>query len=212
MSNAGRFEEDLVILAADKDIESAMDGLLSRTFALGIHPLTTKLFRHPERDPGCYLRSHEFLRAAAPCFAHALVIFDRQGCGRDVKPRSQLEKEVENNLSRNGWDNRAAAIVLDPHLEVWVWSDSPEVDMCLGWHRSTPQLRQWLEDQGIWPASVMKPPDPKGAFESALRYVRKPRSSSIFAQLAKRVSVQRCSDLAFVKLKELLRAWFPQTP
>jgi hypothetical protein len=31
-------------------------------------------------------------------------------------------------LFTSGWENRAAAVVLDPELEIWVWSDSPEVE------------------------------------------------------------------------------------
>ena len=48
--------KDLVILAADKDMEHAPSGLLARPRALGIRPIAFDVFVHPEHDPGCALR------------------------------------------------------------------------------------------------------------------------------------------------------------
>jgi hypothetical protein len=44
--------------------------------------------------------------------------------------------------------------------------------------------------------------------EAALRHLRRPRSSSIYAQLAERVGLERCMDPAFIRLKEVLQSWF----
>ena len=44
--------------------------------------------------------------------------------------------------------------------------------------------------------------------EKILRMKSKPRSSSIYLALAKRVSLQRCQDPAFLKLKTTLASWF----
>jgi hypothetical protein len=49
---------------------------------------------------------------------------------------------------------------------------------------------------------------PKEALEKALYAARKPRSSAIYQSLAEMVSLARCSDRAFIKLKETLRKWF----
>jgi hypothetical protein len=54
----------------------------------------------------------------------------------------------------------------------------------------------------------MKPFDPKLAVEQVLRQAGKPRSSAIYEQLARRVSLQRCTDPAFVKFTTVLQKWF----
>ena len=55
--------KDLVILAADKDLEFALRGMLSRPEALGIRPVeaNTDIFVEPEHDPACALRGVDFL-------------------------------------------------------------------------------------------------------------------------------------------------------
>jgi len=138
-------------------------------------------------------------------------MFDREGCGKDLKPRLDLEAEVEARLQRSGWDNRASAIVLDPELECWVWSGSPKVDRALGWIGRTPTLRAWLLERGFVKEDAIKPSRPKEAMEAALREVRQPRSSAIYEDLATNVSLQRCTDPAFTKLRTTRQAWFPRT-
>ena len=54
-----------------------------------------------------------------------------------------------------------------------------------------------------------KPVRPKEAAEAALRKVRRPRSSNIYRKLAEVVSLQLCTDPAFLKLKSILQNWFP---
>lgn len=137
-------------------------------------------------------------------------MFDRDGCGRHGQTRQQLEAEVEKNLRSAAWGDRAACIVIDPELENWVWSDSPHVDSVLGWEGREPALRGWLQAQGYWNAGSPKPDRPKEAVEEALRNVRKPRSSALYQELAESVSLERCSDPAFLRLKTLLAKWFPQ--
>ncbi|MCP4250106.1 MAG: hypothetical protein GY778_23945 [bacterium] len=141
-----------------------------------------------------------------------MVLFDRVGSGGEKLTPQDLQRQVERNLAATGWGERAATIVLDPELEVWVWSDSPEVDRCLGWHGRQPALRDWLHEQGMWPPDLTKPPDPKQATEQALRQVRKPRSSAVYERLATKVSLRRCSDPAFLRLRQQLVEWFPFLP
>ncbi|BCV20947.1 hypothetical protein hamaS1_10160 [Moorella sp. Hama-1] len=139
---------------------------------------------------------------------YALIVFDRMGCGREAMNRRDIEKVVENNLVSGGWDNRAAAVVIDPELEVWVWSNSPEVANTLGWPSDMPDLKDWLKTKGYWTDNSIKPSDPKLAFEQVLYQTRKPRSSAIYEQLGRRVSFQRCTDPAFGKFKRTLQRWF----
>jgi hypothetical protein len=71
-------------------------------------------------------------------------------------------------------------------------------------------LRAWLESEQLWPVAAQKPTDPKVAVERSLRELRRPRSSSIYRDLAGNVSLDRCTDGAFLRLRALLQMWFPE--
>ncbi|MFQ5645828.1 MAG: hypothetical protein ACE5GM_02770 [bacterium] len=201
---------DLVVLVADKNMEAAIQGVLSRPEALGIKPVQATVYVHPHRDPGCFLRGSEFLRPMVNRYSYGLLMFDRVGSGKEDKySKEKLESIAGEKLSQSGWGDRSAVVVLDPELEIWVWSDSPEVEHCLGWKRQKLPLRQWLNNQGIWSNDRIKPEDPKAAIEKALHKVRKPRSSAIYKLLADRVGFSHCTDPAFEKLKNTLSKWFP---
>lgn len=203
--------KDLVILAADKNIEQALTGLLRRTESLRIRSVTADIFVHPERDPACARRGVEFLDRPEffKQYQYGLLIFDYEGSGReDMSPQS-LQDEINSEFARSKWGERARAIVPVPEVEAWVWGDSPHVDEVTGWKNRQPNLRRWLRDNGWVREGEEKPARPKEAFEAALRVARKPRSSSLYLQIAQRVSLARCQDTAFLELKDILRSWFP---
>ncbi len=64
----------------------------------------------------------------------------------------------------------------------------------------------WLQEESV------KPARPKEAFKDALNEARKPRSASLYEQIAKKVSLRRCKDEAFQELKGILSQWFPAIP
>lgn len=201
--------KDLVILAADKDTEFAVRGLLSRHHSLGISKPDYDLYVHSKHDPGCLIGSPDFLRIFVNSHHRALVIFDREGCGKENLSREEIERDVENRLTANGWDDRCSVIVLDPEVEIWVWSDSPHVDRILGWENRQPSLNEWMTNQGHIRPGDIKPSRPKEVFLQALRMSEIPKSSGLFQQLAKSVSLDGCIDPSFQKLRTLLRGWFP---
>ena len=203
---------DLVVLVADRDMEFAVKGLLSKPQRLGIHPVTSDIYVYPNRDSGCLLKCDSFLQLFVNSHAFAVVLFDRHGCGREAACREEIENEVEIRLSISGWARRSVAIVLDPELEVWVWSDSPHVESLMGWSGKSPDLRTWLIQKGFTDARYAKPNQPKKAVEQALRVANKARSSSLYNQLAQQVSLERCVDPSFSKLKATLKLWFPVQP
>ncbi len=199
--------KDLLCLVADKDMEAAMAGLLGRPQALGIRRITCEVVVHPRRDPGVYRKGVEFVRSLATQYQHGLLLLDAdwEGAPKD------LQAELDRALAQVGLDNWGRAIVIVPELEVWVWSDSPHVDNALGWSGRQPSLRSWLEQHGLWSGGDRKPSEPKRAIERVLWEVRKPRSSAIYRSLAATVSLERCQDPAFGKLRDTLRKWFGET-
>lgn len=207
MNDAGA-RKDLVILAADKNMEFTLRGLLGRPESLGTRKIDFDVFVHPAKDPGCRDDAHTFLRAFSSKYHHGLVMLDREGSGRESRSRADLEREIEEKLSQNGWGDRAAAIVLDPELEIWVWSDSPVVEEALGWPIDGVSLRDALSLAGLLEKGAAKPADPKGAMEFALRKTGFARSSSIYRAIAQRVSLKRCEDPALHKLRATLQQRF----
>ena len=201
---------DLVILAADKDMEHAVLGLLSRPPALGIRAISYDVFVHPEHDPGCALRGVTFLSNFAEQYRHGLLLFDHEGSGRESASVRELRESLNEEFANSAWGDRAKAIVLDPELEAWVWSDSPHVDDVTGWRRRQPGLRRWLVEAGWTAEPVGKPARPKEAFQSALRVARTARSSSLYRRLAESVSVERCTDSSFQEFKNILQYWFSE--
>jgi len=205
-------KNDLLVLVADADMQATLQGVLSRCPALGIREPTSDIRRHPQRDSGCRAAGVEYLRPFMNQYEHALLLLDREGCGQEGRPADDIERELKEDLASSGWKDRASVIVLVPELEVWIWSDSPQVDEVLGWSGRTPSLRGWLENQGFWPTGQQKPNRPKEALERVLRDVQKPRSSAIYYELARRVGFQRCADPAFKKLTTTLQTWFSLQP
>lgn len=201
-------KNDLVIIVADKNMEAAINGILSRNKSLGIRQISHTIFPHYHRDPGCRLESHRLLESSTPKFQYAIVMFDREGCGAENIPREELENNVEVNLASSGWKGRSIALVLDPELEVWVWKNSPHVATAMGWEGKNPDLYAWLKENGYINEGEKVPNHPKEAMEAALRVVHKPRSSSIYLQLAKNVGLKNCTNPAFIKLKKTLQEWF----
>ena len=122
-------------------------------------------------------------------------------------PREQLEALIESRLSTH-WAGCAAAVVIDPELESWVWADSPHVAQAIGWPGDMSSLRTQLRKEGLLVEGRAKPTDPKTALDRALRLSGKRRSSSLFQALAARVSLQGCVDPAFLKLRGTLQRWF----
>jgi hypothetical protein len=50
---------------------------------------------------------------------------------------------------------------------------------------------------------------PERALLAALRHVKKQPSAALFAALAAKASLSRCTDPTFLKLKVILQRWFP---
>ncbi len=203
------FRLDLVVLVADKDAAMAFRGLSPRHQSLGIRPVRFTVQQITGRDAATFRTGPEVARAYLRDAAHALVVLDRHGSGRDDHSPADIANDVRRRLAANGWDDRASCLVLDPELEQWVWSDSPHVAEALGWRGDLVVLRQRLEKEGAWAPGQAKPFDPKRAMQLALSWRSIAWSASIHGQLAEKVSLRRYKEPSMLALKELLQSWFP---
>jgi hypothetical protein len=198
---------DLIVLCADKKIENTIIGLFGRPASLRIRQISYDIKVHSGRDPGCFHHAHNFLRPLRLQYDHALVIFDREWSGAPSQSAEALEEATDIRL-RTDWGDKGASVVISPELEAWVWSDSPHVESELGWPPHLGNLRQWLEGKHLWDAGSAKPSDPKKAVQTATREARTPWTSAICKSLATKVSLDRCSDRSFQKLRSILENWF----
>lgn len=200
--------KDLIVLAADGSMKLALEEVLRRYHSLGIREISYEIIQHLNHDPGVLQSGYLLLQAQSRNYLHALAVCDRHGCGREDLPREQLEAMIEDSLSKH-WVDRAAAVVIDPELENWLWTDSPHVAKEIGWPDGMAALREWLLNEGFLAQGRSKPNAPKAALEKALRLTAKRRSSALYQTLASKVSLRQCIDPAFLKLSETLRGWFP---
>ena len=199
---------DLVVLAADKNIQFALKGALLRSKALGIRSITFELLVHPGRDGGARSSGSDVLRSQRRQSGHALLILDFEGCGAKV---GQTALEVEAQLDVElalVWQDKAKAIVIDPELETWIWGSDNALQAALGW--PLPQsIRAWLTQQGHAVGSNGKPDQPKDAFEALVPVHKLPRSSALYESITSKISLESCQDEVFQRLKHTLRRWFP---
>lgn len=201
---------NLIAVVADADMEWTLRTLLNKRQAdLSIRPIESQVVRDPGRDAGVFRQAHNLLRLYLNQADYALVMLEREGSGVKADfSAKEMEDDIEDRLMRNGWRTsagtpRAAAIVLDPELEIWVWSQSPHVARALG--LTTEQVKTVLAK---FPLSENgKPQRPKEAMLAALRVGRKPHSSRICQELAQTVSLQS-DERAFAKLRHTLQTWF----
>jgi len=213
------FIQDLIVLVADGNMEAVVKSLVQRHQALGTQPMRVEVIKAAgTNDPGCIHNCAGYLHGYLQTHQFALVMLDFAGCGQEHQTPGQIEKRIRDALLQDGWSStaqdeqgplpRAEAIVINPELENWVWTSSPHLPQVLGWPTDT-DFRLWLDSQQLWAQGLPKPPDPKMALEKVLRHLRKPRSSSIYKNIAEKVSFKHCSDASFQRFCGILKRWFP---
>ncbi len=205
----------LLFLVADKDMEHALKGFFGRDgwwrsagcSPFPIDPRRDIAVAAGQHDPGLYTRAHELLAPFGGRYERAVVMLDAAWDGSPGAPA--IREQVDAHLAAAGWpEERRLALVIDPEVDAWLWSDSPHAARALGWPDAR-ALRRALEDHGWVAGDEPKPARPKVAAEWALRRARMPWSSAMFERVAAQVSVRRCRDPALGELLAALRAWFP---
>jgi hypothetical protein len=201
--------KDLVVLVADLDTRLTLEALLPRSGHLGCERISFQVITHPHRDSGVFQEAHEVLRAQSRMFRYAIAICDHHGCGQEALTRTDVEFRIERNLRANGWEDRAAAVVIEPELEAWIWGDWSALVKCSGWTGGPGNLRNWLQVQNLRRAGEAKPNPPKEALKRMLRQTNKRSSGALFSEIARTADSTSCIDQAFIKLRSTLQGWFP---
>jgi hypothetical protein len=200
--------KDLVLLVADKNTHFALKGALGRPEALEIRPIEFEFRAHPGRDGGVRRTGPEVLALERRRFKHGLLVLDFEGSGTELSNAQALEAELDSRLAAQ-WQNAAKAIVIQPELDVWVWGADNAVEAAIGWPAGE-GIRGWLSNHKFVFEANGKPARPKEALEAALRVPDLPRSSALCQRIAERISLRRCADEAFIRLRKQLVKWFPQ--
>ena len=200
--------KDLVLLVADKNAHFALKGALARPEALGIAPIEFEFRVHPGRDGGVRKTGSDALAREHRRFKHALLVLDFEGCGSDLPNAEALEMQLDLRLKAI-WQSAAKSVVIEPEVDVWIWGSDNAVEEVIEW-RSGKRLREWLRDEGYTFDENDKPTRPKEAIEAAMKVAGTPRSSALYQRIAEKISLSRCADSAFLRLRNQLREWFPR--
>ncbi len=197
--------KDLVLLVADKNMQFALQGALSRPLALGIRPISYEFRSHMGRDGGVRTTGASVLAGEAVRFHHALMLLDIQGCGQENDPAG-LEHELDRQLHLV-WDERGKAIVIEPEVDVWLWGADNALREAVQWPEHGP-IRDWLQGKGFEFNAEGKPMRPKEALDAMRPVHKQPRSSALYEKITRRISLKNCTDAAFVRLRTQLATWF----
>ena len=203
---------ELIILVADGTMRAVFQAFFERQFhhtlacsAFDFCPRTDIVHDPLNTDGGVHRRCHEILRPYLKTHRRALVVLDQQFGGD--RPADEVRRDIEHLLNANGWADRAAAVVIEPELEVLLWQDNPNVERAL--RHQGGSLRQLLALDGRWPNGAAKPTDPKGVIQALIRGNRAGPPMVVYSQIARAVTTQGCVDPAFHRVRDSLRAWFP---
>lgn len=199
---------DLFILTADKNVEFALKGALPRYQALGIRPISFDVRSHSGRDGGMRATGADILALEAPFHGSTLMVFDYEGCGAGNESALDLEARLDNELSMKIPGGRSKAIVIEPECDIWMWGSDNVLSQILQWPLDV-DIRPWLRAHGFEFDQNDKPVRPKEALDAMRKIHRKPRSSALYQKIAAAISLNRCADPAFIRLRNVLQNWFP---
>lgn len=197
---------DLVLLVADKNMQFALQGALSRPEALGIRPIAYEFRSHPGRDGGVRASGSRVLAGERNRFRHALMLLDFEGCGTQLLDPIALEQELDQQI-RVTWNDEGKTIVISPEVDIWLWGSDNALREVFQWPLQE-GVRDFLHAKGFAFSADGKPLRPKEALEAMVPVHRQPRSSALYEKVTNKISLQNCRDPAFLRLRDQLRIWF----
>lgn len=89
---------DLAVLVPCLDILVSTKASLNRSGALGIRPITFGIDKHIYKDSGCFLTGPDLLRTRLKQVEHALIVFDRHGCGQEQRAATDPADDTAQDL------------------------------------------------------------------------------------------------------------------
>lgn len=205
---------DLVILVADGTMRAVFEAFFRRErwdrrlqcASFDLWPQEDIINDPLYTDGGVHKSAHELLRPYLNTHRRAVVVLDQQFGGE--LPADIVRDQIQTNLTANGWANdRCAAIVIAPELEVWLWQDNPNVARAIGFEG--PSLQAHFRDLGRWPVGATKPIAPKETLREFIKPQKAMKPKVVYSRIAGSVSVNGCTDPAFQLFAQTLRAWFP---
>lgn len=198
--------KNLILMVADKSMQFSLQGGLERPQSLGIRPITFDFRQHPGRDGGTRTSGAQILALEKSRFSHALLVLDHEGSGTRETPL-ELEHSLDEQLAET-WGDRGKAIVIAPELDIWMWGSDNKLAEILRWPKPE-SIRQWLQEREFEFEANGKPRRPKEALEAVFPVCRLPRSAALYQKITASMSLARCEDAAFHRLRERLQGWFP---
>lgn len=198
---------DLFVLAADKNMEYALRGALARNQSIGIRPIDFNIIVHAGRDGGVRTTGSDILALEKDNYEACMLIFDFEGSGSSEVSAIDLETKLDVKL-RERIGEKSKAIVVDPECDIWMWGSDNLLAEIFEWPLDI-RIRPWLCSRGFEFDENNKPMRPKEALEELVTVHRKPRSSALYQRVTSRVSLRRCVDPAYLRLRETLQTWFP---
>ena len=197
-----------MLLVADKNMQFALQGALSRPEALGIRPISHEFRSHPGRDGGIRASGSRVLAGERNRFQHALMLLDFEGCGTQLLDPIALEQELDRQI-RVTWNDDGKTIVISPEVDIWLWGSDNALREVFQWPLQA-GVRDFLQSKGFEFSADGKPVRPKEALEAMVPVHRQARSSALYEKVTNKISLRNCRDPAFLRLREQLRIWFSQ--
>jgi hypothetical protein len=98
--------------------------------------------------------------------------------------------------------------VIDPELDIWMWGSDNAMAQVLQWDHQI-RIRDYVVSKGYRLTGDGKPDRPKEAMQDILRFLSLPMSASIYGGIAMKISLSKCTDQAFNRMRQKLVQWFP---
>lgn len=207
------------MLVADSQMEAVVSGVLERPDSLRTRGFSYRTIVHPQKDPGVFHTGADLVADSLAEERNVLVLLDREWSRKKVgMTADEMQNRLEHELEVRLPDLRARAIVIDPELDIWMWTTDANMRKALSWKRDE-SIESWvtreLRELGVTFDAAGKPccpgagTGPKEVLEAVLKEARQPRSRSLYREIADTTSLANCTDPAFVRLRETLLDWFP---
>ena len=200
--------KDLVCVVADKQIAATLDELLLRRRALGIRPVDAEILVHPHHDPGCYARPADLLRGYRQAAEHALIILDHAWEGVPAASGATLEALIDEKLEEAGMADWPSPSLSSPSWRRGSSALRPTSRTCSAGSRLVPHPRGSRRTESMGGRGREARRSEEGDQVHSSADGEEPFGVTLPPARAQ-VNTAGCEDRAFLRLKDLLRGWFP---